>query len=385
MATSDKLGRLPPYLFAELEKKVTALRNKGVDVINLSIGDPDQPPPERALELLKSTLKDNGVFNYSPSSGTEEFRKSVAAYFKNRFEVSLDWATDVCLGVGSKELIGHFPLSFTNPGDVVLMPQPGYPPYFSGTIFGLCEPYIMPLKRENGFLPDLDAIPEDVYCRTKIMFINYPNNPTGAVASIEFYNRVVERANKFGFIVVSDEAYVEMTHRAKPLTFLQANGAKEVGVAVHSATKTFNMAGFRVAWIVGNPQIVQTVRGFKANLDSGQFVGFQKVVGKMLNEYFADAEAIKEMYRERIRVFIGGLKSLGWKVEEPPATFYIWFPVPDGSPSFDYVNRVIEKCGVVFTPGAGFGKHGEGFIRVSLTADVKRLNEAIARLKSAKL
>lgn len=379
-APSDRLKKLPPYLFAEFERKRAALAQAGRDIINLGIGDPDQAPPKLLLDRMTSVLGEPLVHQYSPSQGIEEFRSAVCRWMKKRYGVALE-NRDVCMGIGSKELIAHMPLALTNPGDVVLLPEPGYPPYRSGTVFALAEPYVLPLRKANGFLPDLDAVPRDVANRARILYVNYPNNPTGAVATRDFYKRCVEFAQRYGAVVVSDEAYAELYYEQPPVSFLEVPGAKDVGVAVHSMTKTFSMAGWRMAWVCGNPQIVETLRSFKANVDSGQFMGFQKAVAAVLDHGTDDMMAIRDMYRKRRDVFVDGLNKLGWNVPKPPATFYVWFEVPQrGVSSMEFAERALEQANVIILPGAGFGAAAEGFLRVALTVPEDRLREAVERL-----
>ncbi len=384
-APSSRLQRLPPYLFAEFERRRAALEKAGRDIVNLGIGDPDQPPPALLLDTLAARLRDEGVHQYSPSQGIEEFRSAVAAFMGKRYGVSLE-NREVCLGVGSKEVIAHLPLALTDPGDVVLIPEPGYPPYRSGTIFALAEPHVMPLSKDRGFLPDLDAIPADVARRAKILYVNYPNNPTGAVAPEGFYRKCVEFARRNGTIVVSDEAYAELYYEEPPVSFLQTPGAKDVGVAVHSMTKTFSMAGWRVAWICGNPEIVEIVRGFKANCDSGQFMAFQKAVARVLAEGTGDMKSIRDMYRRRRDLFVEGTRKLGWDVPSPKAGLYVWFEVPrKGMPSMAFAEKAMEEAGVIMLPGSGFGRAAEGFMRVALTVTEDRVREAVSRLSRLKL
>jgi LL-diaminopimelate aminotransferase len=368
-------------LFAEFERKRAALEKEGKDVINLGIGDPDQPPPRLLTDRLVEVLHEPGIHQYSSSQGTAEFRGAVVRWSKKRYNVALE-PHEVCLGVGSKELIAHAPLALTRPGDVVLLPEPGYPPYRSGAIFALCEPHVMPLRKSKGFLPDLDAIPADVADRAKILYVNYPNNPTGATATREFYAKCVAFARKHGTIVISDEAYAELYYDEPPPSFLETPGAKEVGVAVHSMTKTFSMAGWRVAWVAGNAEIVEILRGFKANCDSGQFMAIQKAVATVLDRGDAEMRSIREMYRKRRDAFVEGLRGLGWEVPSPRAAFYVWFDVPEkGLGSMAFADRVLERAGVIMLPGVGFGALAEGFMRVALTVTEDRLKEAVERLR----
>lgn len=381
---SDRLDRLPPYLFAELERKQKALKEQGKDIINLGIGDPDQAAPDMVLKKLAETFREEGVHQYSSTQGRDEFRESVARWMRERHGAKIE-AKEVCLGVGSKEVIAHIPLALTNPGDVVLIPEPGYPPYRSGTIFAMCEPFVMPLRAENRFLPDLDAIPRDILQRAKILYINYPNNPTAATATPDFYKKVVDFAHQHRLLVVSDEAYAELYYEEAPMSFLSVDGAKEVGIAVHSMTKTANMAGWRVAWACGHAKVVDILRGFKANCDSGQFMGFQLAIADFLKNGKSEMKKIRDMYQERRDIFVDGMKKIGWDVPSPKATFYVWFPTPKKMNSMDFTNLLLEQANVVMTPGSGFGSFGDGFMRVALTQTAPRLREAVERLAKLKL
>ena len=382
---SSRLDKLPPYIFAEMEKKKRELEAKGKDIINLGIGDPDQPPPELVINKLVVSLHDDGIHQYAATQGIDEFRYAVARWMEKRYNVKLDPQKEVLHGIGSKEVIAHLPLALTEPGDVILIPEPGYPPYRSGTIFALAEPYAMPLKRENNFLPDLLSIPEDIAKKAKVIFVNYPNNPTGATATKDFYKRLVAFANKYNIIVVSDAAYAELYYEEKPISFLEIDGAKDVGIEVHSMTKTFSMAGWRMAWACGNSQILETLRGLKANLDSGQFMALQKAATAGLTTGESEMSAIRDMYRRRRDVLVSGLRKLRWDVSLPKATFYVWFPVPTKMGSMEFANFLLEWGNVVVTPGAGFGKYGEGFIRIALTVTEERLQEAVERITKLRL
>ena len=377
---SSRLDRLPPYLFAEFEKKRTALEKEGRDIINLGIGDPDTDPPKLLLDAMVSVLNDPLVHQYSPSQGTEEFRSGVADFFQRRYGVSLE-NREICLAVGSKELIAHAPMALTEPGDIVLVPEPGYPPYRSGAVFALAEPWVMKLRADRGFLPDLDAIPEEVAKKARILYLNYPNNPTGGVATLDFYREAVAFAKKYEITVISDEAYAELYYEEPPHSFLEVEGAKEVGVSVHSMTKTFSMAGWRIAWVCGNADVVETLRGFKANCDSGQFMGFQKATTAILRDGAEEMKRIRDMYRARRDAFVDGLQSTGWNIPRPNAGLYIWFPVPvEGMSSMDFAGKILEEASVIVLPGSGFGEAAEGFARAALTIPEDRIREAAERI-----
>ncbi len=377
---SSRLDRLPPYLFAEFEKKRTALEKEGHDIINLGIGDPDTDPPKLLLDAMVSVLHDPLVHQYSPSQGTEEFRSGVADFFQRRYGVALE-NREICLAVGSKELIAHAPMALTEPGDIVLIPEPGYPPYRSGAVFALAEPWVMKLRADRGFLPDLDAIPEEVARKARILYLNYPNNPTGGVATLDFYREAVSFARKYDITVISDEAYAELYYEEPPHSFLEVEGAKEVGVSVHSMTKTFSMAGWRIAWVCGNADVVETLRSFKANCDSGQFMGFQKATTAILKDGAEEMKRIRDMYRARRDAFVDGLQSTGWNIPRPNAGLYIWFPVPvEGMSSMDFAGKILEEASVIVLPGSGFGEAAEGFARAALTIPEGRIREAAERI-----
>jgi LL-diaminopimelate aminotransferase len=384
-AASLRLSKLPPYLFAEIEKTVTQIVAKGVDIINLSIGDPDIMPPSDALEKLASLLGQDGIHRYSPTAGIAEFRQAIARWMKRRFGVELHPAKEICLGIGSKELLAHIPMALADPGDIVIIPEPGYPPYRSGTIFAIAQPHFMPLLEENGFLIDIDAIEDEVARKTKIMFINYPNNPTGAMATEEFFVKLVDFAHRYNIIIVSDLAYSEIYFDKPPISILQIDGAKEVAIEVHSLTKTFSMSGWRVAWVCGNQKLVDAVRAFKANVDSGQFMVIQKTGAFLLDNTEKYSAAVRQTYKRRRDIMVEGLRKLGWNVPLPLSTFYLWFKTPNNMPSMDFVNMLLEKTGIVLTPGAGFGDTCKDYVRLTLTASEERLKEALRRLEAIKI
>lgn len=364
-----------------MERKQAELRAAGKDIIDLGIGDPDRPPAEEIRRSVAAHLNDPGVHQYSSTAGLLEFRTAAADWIRRRTGVTLDPKSQVLLGVGSKEMIGHLPLALTEPGDVVLIPEPGYPPYRSGTIFALCEPHTMPLTAGNQFLPDLSAIPSDVARRAKILYVNYPNNPTGAVATKPFYASLVRFAREYDLLVVADAAYLELYYEQKPISFLETDGAAEVGIEIFSMTKTYSMAGWRLAWAAGRSDAIESLRALKANFDSGQFMVLQKAAAETLARGEAWAAANRDLYRARRDVVVGGLVDLGWKVPNPNATIYVWFPTPDGTPSMEFADRLLQQAGVVLTPGIGFGTHGEGFMRIALTVEEDRLREAVERIR----
>jgi LL-diaminopimelate aminotransferase len=383
---AKRLNGLPPYLFAEIDKVKDEMRRKGVDLISLGIGDPDIPTPPHIVRALQRAAENSANHQYAPYEGTQAFREAVAQWYRRRFGVHLDPATEVMSLIGSKEGIGHLPLAFINPGDVVLVPDPGYPVYHAGTIFAGGEPVVMPLHAANGFLPDLEAIAAADARRAKLMFLNYPNNPTAAVAPQGFFEDVVEFARRHNIIVCHDAAYSEVAFDGyRPLSFLEVDGAREVGIEMHSLSKTYNMTGWRVGFAVGNAQILAGLSVIKTNLDSGVFMAVQDAAVAALTGSDDCVEEMRRIYQKRQALTLAGLQEIGLQAERPHATFYLWVPVPAKYTSSELTTRMIREAGVVPTPGVGFGTHGEGFIRLSLTVDDQRIREAIERLKKVGL
>lgn len=382
---AERIKKLPPYLFIEIDKKKKALIDKGIDIISLGIGDPDLPTPEHIVKSCQDALTVNEYQKYPFGPGLVEFRNAVCAWYKERFNVSLNPITEVHSLIGSKEGIGHLPLAFVNPGDIVLIPDPGYPVYKSGTIFSGGEPYFMPLKEENGFLPDLEMIPEKVLSRTKLMFINYPNNPTASVADKKFFCLVVNLAKKFGFIVAHDAAYSEIFYdNQPPISFLSVPGAKDIGIEFHSLSKTYNMTGFRIGWACGNSEILKGLSIVKDNYDSGVFSAIQKCAITALTKSQECVGQARKTYEERRNLLVTGLQKLGWNVKLPKATFYVWAHCPEGYGSSQTVEKLLLESGIVATPGNGMGDSGEGYIRFALTVTKDRILEAIERIRRIK-
>lgn len=377
---SKKLQKLPPYLFVEIDRKKKAAIERGADIISLGVGDPDKPTPDHIIKAGQQALADPKNHQYPFGTGLKAFRSAVAQWYGSRFGVQLDPDTEVCALIGSKEGIGHFHLAFIDPGDVVLIPEPGYPVYNTGTIFTDGTPYFMPLKEENGFLPDFDAIPEDVRNKAKIMFLNYPGNPTAGVADEAFFKKAIAFAKKYDIIVAHDAAYSEIYYEDAPISFLSVPGAKEVGVEFHSLSKTYNMTGWRIGWVCGNAAVVKGLSTVKDNYDSGAFSAIQQAAIAALTGPQDCVEAMRRMYRERRDVFVEGLQKLGWKVNKPRATFYVWAHTPKGYSSADTVAKLLDEAGIVCTPGNGMGPSGEGYVRFALTVDVPRLKEALERM-----
>lgn len=382
---AQRLQKLPPYVFLEIDRLKQAAIARGEDVINLGIGDPDQPTPRAIIEALYEAAQDPATHTYPLGAGMREFREEVAKYYERTRGVKLDPDTEVLALIGSKEGIAHFPMAFVDPGDVVLVPEPGYPVYNGSTIFAGGEPYVMPLLAENDFLPDLEAIPADVYARTKLMFLNYPNNPTAAFATHDFFERVIAKARKHGFIVLHDAAYLDMAYGGqKALSFLEMPGAREVGIELHSLSKTFNMTGWRVAFATGNAELVAGLLAFKSNVDSGVFGAVQRAAITALRLYDELLPLTLRVYEARLAALDEGMKELGWEDYRPPqGTFYAWLRTRNGLSSMEMAKQLLTKCSIVATPGYAFGQTGEGFFRLTLTTSAERIREACRRMKHA--
>jgi LL-diaminopimelate aminotransferase len=379
---ADRVKNLPPYLFASIDRMKQDALAKGVDVIDLSIGDPDIPTPKHIVEAMKTAVEKSVHHRYPSYEGMLSFREAVADWYKSRFNVTLDPKTEVLSLIGSKEGIGHIPLAFVNPGDVVLVPSPGYPVYPVGTLFAGGESYIMPIVEGNSFLPDLKAIPGDILERAKLMFLNYPNNPTSAIAPKEFYEEAIALAAKHNIIICHDAAYSEVYYdNERPLSFLEIEGAKEVGIEFHSLSKTYNMTGWRIGFAVGNRDVIAGLGKIKSNLDSGVFQAVQEASIVALKTDDTVLSEIRNTFQERRDVMYAGLTALGMEVTRPKATFYLWAKVPAGYDSSSFVAHLLEKAGVLGTPGVGFGAPGEGYIRFALTTDVARIREAVERIR----
>ena len=382
---AKRIDQIPPYLFAEIDKKKEEMRQKGVDLIDLGIGDPDLPTPKLIIKRLKKAAENPRNHRYPSYEGMIEFRTAVAQWYERRFGVKLNPSTEVLSLIGSKEGIAHIPLAFVNPGDVVLVPSPGYPVYRVSTLFAGGTPYFLPLRKENGFLPNLSEIPEAVAKKARLLFINYPNNPTSAIAEKPFFEQVVAFARQYRIIVCHDAAYSEIAFDGyQPLSFLEVEGAKEVGVEFHSLSKTFNMTGWRIGFAVGHEEIVSGLGKVKTNVDSGVFQAIQEAGIEALDHLNTPLPQSNETYERRRDVLVNGLQEVGLKVEQPRATFYFWIEVPKGYTSAQFATVLIEQAGIVATPGNGFGDEGEGYIRMAITVDETRIKEAIVRLKQIK-
>lgn len=379
---ADRIQQLPPYLFAEIDAKKQEMINKGVDVVDLGVGDPDLPTPTHIIQALKNAAEDPSNHTYPSYEGMLLFREAVANWYKERFGIRVDPQSEVVTLIGSKEGIAHTPLAFLNPGDIALVPDPGYPVYNIATGFAGCVVYEMPLLKENSFLPDLDRIPQSVREKAALMFLNYPNNPTTAVAEKSFFEEVVEFSSKYNILVCHDAAYTEIAFDGlRPPSFLEADGAIDTGMEFHSLSKTFNMTGWRIGFAVGNKRAIAGLGKIKTNIDSGAFQAVQIAGIEALNNYNVGLDERKNIYEERRDIFCKGLDEVGLNYYKPFATFYVWFEVPVGMTSKEFTSKLITDAGLVVTPGNGFGKHGEGYIRVSTTIETGKIVEAVERLK----
>ena len=386
MRIAQRIKNVPPYLFAEIDKKKEAAIEKGVDIINLGIGDPDQPTPSHIIDQLTKSARDPETHDYPPYEGTKEFRAAVADWYLRRFGVKLDPQKEVISLIGSKEGIAHVFLAFIDPGDVSLIPDPAYPVYKTGTLFANGEPYNMPLLEENSFLPDLDSIDEETAKRAKLIFLNYPNNPTGAIANKEYFKEVVDFAKKYDLLICHDFAYSELAYDGyQAPSFLEVDGARDVCLEFHSLSKTYNMTGWRIGFAVGNQEAISALSIIKTNVDSGIFKAIQEAGITALTGPQDHIPRLIDMYAQRRDAVVNGLNQLGWKIDPPKATFYVWLPTPNGISAIDFANYVLEKTGIIMTPGIGYGQYGEGYVRIALTVDVPRIKEAMNRLEKAKI
>jgi LL-diaminopimelate aminotransferase len=384
MKFARRLDLVPPYLFAELERKIEAKRRAGIDVISLGIGDPDLPSPGAVIREMQHQISRPETHRYPSNRGLDAFREAVAEFYRTRFGVEIDPEREVIPVLGGKEGVAHIALACLEAGDVCLSPEPGYPPYTSGPLFAGADVHYLPLVEENNFLPDLDAIPGDVLARANLLFLNYPNNPTGAVVDGELFPRAVELARARDVLVVHDSSYSEIAFDGyRPPSFLATPGAGEVGVEIFSLSKGWNMTGWRVGWIAGNADVIERYRHLKTNLDSGMFEALQLAAVKALGEGRTFPAEMSEIYRRRRDLMVDALTAIGLPAKPPRATPYIWARVPEGYSSESFTELILEEAAVVVSPGPSFGPSGEGFVRVSLTVADERLEEAARRIASS--
>ena len=384
LGLSKRLDLIPPYLFARLDQKKAEAKAKGVDVINMGIGDPDQPTLEPIIDEMHDAINDAGTHDYPPYTGTLDFRKAACKWTADRFGIKeFDPVTQCLSTVGSKESIHNLFLAFVDPGDYTLVPDPGYPVYNTGTIFAGGTPHKMPLLAKNNFLPDLDAIPEEVRKKAKVMFINYPNNPTSATAPVEFFQEAVDFCKEHNILLAHDMAYSEIYFEGytSPSIF-NAQGAEDIAIEFHSFSKSYNMTGWRLGWVLGNQEAIQALGQVKTNVDSGVFKAIQKAGIRGFQIPQEDIEKRNaEVYEPRRQAILEGLRSLGWDIQGPKSTMFVWAPIPSSETSAaDFCEKLLDDCGIVVSPGNAFGDSGEGFFRIAMTTDVPRIQEAFKRM-----
>jgi LL-diaminopimelate aminotransferase len=384
MRFARRLDQVPPYLFAELERKIEVMRDEGIDVISLGIGDPDLPTPPAVVEAMQRAVAEPATHRYPSNRGLAAFREAVAAFYADRFGVAIDPETEVIPVLGGKEGVAHVALACLDPGDTCLSPDPGYPPYISGPVFAGAEVHDLPLREENGFLPDLAAIPPDTAARANLLFFNYPNNPTGAVADEGFFAEAAAFARDNDLVAIHDASYTEIAFDgARPPSFLGAPGAMDVGAEIFSLSKGWNMTGWRVGWIAGSAEVVESYRRLKTNLDSGMFDALQLAGVAALTAARDFPSEMSEIYRRRRDLMVDALAEAGLPSGRPRATPYIWTRVPEDHDSASFAELVLEQAAVVVSPGSSFGRAGEGYVRISLTVADERLTEAAGRIASS--
>ncbi len=380
MRFSSKLDKLPPYLFAEIDKAKRQAKAEGRDIIDLGIGDPDLPTPDFIISALCEAVKDPANHRYAMDQGLPELRQEIAKWYLRKFGVQLDPETEILPLIGSKEGIAHLPFAVNEPGEVNLVPDPCYPPYRNASVLAGASVYAMGLREENGFLPELDSIPKDVLNKAKIVYLNYPNNPTSAVADYEFFRKVLDFAEKYDLIVVQDMAYSEIVYDGyKAVSILEVDKDKRRSVEFHSLSKTYNMTGWRIGWVCGNKDVIRALAKLKSNIDSGIFQAIQIAGITALRDGDSHIKEMQAIYKRRRDVLVEGLKALGFDVKPPKATFYVWMRI-NGS-SIEFAKQALERADIVCTPGVGFGSHGEGYVRFALTLGEDRLKVALERLK----
>lgn len=379
---SNRVRQIPPYLFAEINKKKAAMIQAGIDVIDLGIGDPDLPTPQPVIDVLVQEIKDPKNLKYPSYIGCDDFRQAVADFYHREYNVVLDPNTEVLTLIGSKEGIAHLVPALIDPGETVLIPDPSYPVYRMATTLANGLAFGMTLKHENNFEPDFESIPKDVLQRSKLMFLNYPGNPTAATVDLPFFERAISFAHNHHIPIAHDSAYHMVTYdEYKAPSILQVDRAKEIAVEFGSLSKTFNMTGWRIGYVVGNKDIIKSLSILKSNMDTGQFIPIQKAAAFALNSDRSFMTIRNEIYKERMNAMLDGLASIGIKVDPPKGSFFIWAPVPEGFTSTEFSANVLEHTGVIVTPGNAFGPSGEGYFRISLSVPTERLYEAVERMK----
>ncbi len=381
MKLAKRIENLPPYLFVEITRKIAEKRAKGEDIVSFAIGDPDIPTPSHIIDRLCREAQDPANHRYPESDSMPELRQAVADWYQKRFDISLNPDTEVLPLIGAKEGIAHIALCFIDPGDITLVPDPAYPVYSIGTMLAGGESYYLPLLAKNDFLPDYDIIPESIAQKAKLLWINYPNNPTGAVADLDFFNRTVDFARKQELLVCHDGPYTEVAFDDyRPVSFLQADGAKDVGVEFHSLSKSYNMTGWRIGMVVGNAGMIKALKTLKSNMDSGIPQAIQYAAIEALSGPQDCIQQHNAIYQKRRDLVVEMLNNIGLEAKTPKASLYVWAKIPDGYTSADFATDLLEQVGVVVTPGLGYGKNGEGYVRLSLTIPDAGLVKGLSRL-----
>ena len=382
MKLTERIKKIPPYIFAEIDKKKAEAQAKGIDIIDLGIGDPDLPTPQFIVDKMKEQVDNAANHNYPPYQGTADFRKAVAEWYQKRFGVTLDSEKQVLSLIGSKEGIAHAFFTFLDPNDVAILPDPGYPAYKVAALIAGGVPYQVPVFEENNYEMDLDSIPQDILDRANMLFVNYPNNPTGAVARDEYLQTLIEFGKKNDVLICMDNAYSEVYYDGyKPKSILEFDGAMDTAIEFHTLSKSYNMTGWRIGMAVGNEEAIQALGKIKTNVDSGIFKAIQEAGAEALRNGDQFIEEQNKIYQERRDIIVKGLKELGWNVSTPKASFYIWAKTPNGMKSQDFTIELLEKTGVLVVPGTGYGENGEGYFRISITTETENLSKAIDRFK----
>ncbi len=381
MKLTNRIKQIPPYIFAEIDKKKAEAKSRGLDIVDLGIGDPDLPTPEFIIQAMEKEIRDPRNHDYPPYEGIPEYRQAVAEWYKTRFNVDLDPDKEVISLIGSKEGIAHAFLTYLDPGDIAILPDPGYPVYQVATLIAGGVPCMMPVKEEDNYEIDLDNIEPEILEKANVIFLNYPMNPTGAVAREEYLEKIIHFGKKHNILVCMDNAYSEISYDGyKPPSILQFPGAKDIAIEFNSLSKAFNMTGWRVGMAVGNAEAIQALGKIKTNIDSGVFKAIQRasIVGLQQGQSFIDEQ--NKIYQARRDLIVDGLNELGWNVPKPKAAFYIWSKIPTGEKASDFTISLLERTGVLVVPGTGYGANGEGYFRISITTSEDRLSQAVERL-----
>ncbi|MDB9313281.1 aspartate aminotransferase [Spirulina sp. CS-785/01] len=384
IAPAKRLSNLPPYVFARLDELKARAREQGLDLIDLGMGNPDGPAPQPVIDAAIAAFAEPRNHGYPPFEGTNTFRSAITQWYAKHYNVDLDPDSEALPLLGSKEGLTHLALAYVDPGEIVIVPSPAYPAHFRGPLIAGAELYRVTLKAEQNWLLDVKTIPEEVAQQAKLLYFNYPNNPTTATAPREFFEEIVEFARQYNILLVHDLCYAELAFDGyQPTSLLEIPGAKDIGVEFHTLSKTYNMAGWRVGFVVGNSQVIQQLRTLKTNVDYGIFAAVQKAAETALQLPYDHVKSVQERYQTRRDFLINALRELGWEIPKSQATMYLWMPCTLGMNSTDFALNMLQKTGVVVTPGNAFGEAGEGYVRVSLIADCDRLQEAVNRLKQA--